>query len=153
MASPTESAFWFWMRVVIVGATLGILYYLITLAVSRYIVEPLTCQSLANGASCVNSIAISGGVAGILVAAIGLFAGIRIGIIRPLLITLATTLLVWDLASWTAGLFWLEALGWSALLYVISYALFTWITRTVPLIVSLSLMAIILIVARIILIL
>jgi len=54
---------------------------------------------------------------------------VRLLIAQPLLIAVAALICLWSLASWTAGMFWLESLAWSALLYGLVYSLFGWVVR------------------------
>ena len=57
---------------------------------------------------------------------------------RPLLITVASAVLLWDLAGWLTGLSWLESILYSVLLYALSYVMFSWFarySRTVPVVI------------------
>jgi len=48
---------------------------------------------------------------------------------KPIIVAVASAVLLWGLANWTSGLAWQEVLGWGVLLYAISYVLFAWISR------------------------
>ena len=118
-----------WGRTVGIGAGLGLVFWLLTLLLGNYVIEPLACRDTANAVLCANSVGLSGNIATILTAVLGLFVMVRWGIFRPIILVVATAALLWDLAAMTNGLFWAEALLWSILLYAGSYGLFAWIAR------------------------
>lgn len=122
-----------WVRTIILGAVTGLIFWLLTIIVGRYIVEPWVCQRVFDAALCVDSTPLSGNIAAVLAALIGVISMVRIGAARPLIIAAASAALLWDLAAWTDGLFWLDAIAWSIVLYAGAYALFSWITRYVAL--------------------
>ncbi len=118
-----------WLRTVATGAVLGIIFWVITLLLSHYVIDPLACRDTANAAVCTNSVSLSGNIAAILVGFIGIAAMVRMGIYRPIILAAATAVLLWDLSAMTTGLYWLEALAWAVGLYAASYGLFAWIAR------------------------
>jgi len=142
-----------WGRTVAIGAVTGIIFWLLTLLIAHYVVEPLTCRQIVDASMCTNATPLAGTIATILAAVIAIGLMIRLRIARPIITAVATAALLWNLASWTAGLFWLEALGWSVLLYLLTFALFGWITRYITLWVTIVLSLLIVVVLRIALIL
>lgn len=142
-----------WWIMVLIGAALGVLYWGLTLLVGHFIIDPLFCGDAVNASTCSSSVEISGNVAGILVATIGLGVLVRLGVLRPLIVAIATAAALWGLAGWTDGLGWAEVAAWSALLYGLCYVLFSWISRyakSVPVLVA---AVAIVIIARIVLVL
>jgi len=140
-----------WWRMALIGAALGIIYWALAFIVSHFIVDPLCCRSSVNALACLNSVGLSGNIASILVATIGLGVLVRLRALQPLIVVVAVAIVSWGLASWTEGLAWGEIAFWSALLYSLSYVLFSWISRysrTVPVLIS---VALVVIVARIVL--
>lgn len=140
-----------WWRIALVGAAFGIIYWALVFVVSHFIIDQLFCRSSVNALACSNSVGLAGNIASILVAAVGLVVLVRLRVLRPLIIVIATGIVSWGLASWTEGFAWGEIAFWSALLYSLSYVLFSWISRysrTVPVLVS---VALVLVVARILL--
>jgi len=140
-----------WWRMALIGAALGIVFWTLAFIVSHFIVDPLFCRSSVNALVCSNSVGLAGNIASILVAVVGLVILVRLRVLRPLIVVIATAVVSWGLASWTEGLAWGEIAFWSALLYGLSYVLFSWISRysrTVPVLIS---VALIVIVARIVL--
>lgn len=142
-----------WWMIALIGAAMGVLYWALTLLVGHFIVDPLSCNDAVDASTCANSLEISGNVAGILVATIGLGVLVRLRVLRPLIVAIATAVALWGLAGWTDGLGWAEVVAWSVLLYALCYVLFSWISRyarSVPVLVA---VAGIVIIARIVLVL
>lgn len=142
-----------WTRTIVLGAITGILFWVLTVIIGHYIVEPLVCRQIANANLCLNSTPFTGNITAILVALIAVVVMVRLEIARPIVIAVASAALLWDLAAWTEGLFWIEALAWSAVLYALSFALFAWITRYATLWMSIALSVLIVFIIRIALIL
>lgn len=128
-----------WWHLVLIGAALGVVYCVLTYMVGRFIIDPLFCGSSANAITCSNSTSISGNIADILVSIIGLGVMVRMQVFRPIIIAAATAVLLWGLASWTEGLWFVEAIGWSVLLFALCYMLFSWVgryARSVPVLIA-----------------
>lgn len=142
-----------WARTIVLGAVTGIIFWLLTVIVAKYIIDPLACGRAFNAALCVDSKPLAGNIAAILAGVFGVIAMVRIGAARPIVIAVATAALLWDLGTWTDGLFWLEAVVWSIVLYAGVYALFAWITRYANLLVTLILSVLIVLIIRIALVL
>lgn len=140
-----------WWRMALVGAALGIIYWTLAFIVSHFIVDPLFCRSSVNALACSDSVGLSGNIASILVATIGLVVLVGLKVSRPLIVAVAAAIVLWGLAGWTDGLAWGEIAFWSALLFSLSYVLFSWVSRysrTIPVLIS---VALVVIVARILL--
>lgn len=121
---------WERARVVFVGAGLGLCWWVVTALLSRYVVEPLGCRDLSNGAAtCTDSFGVAGNVAMVLIALLGTAVLVRGFYHRPLLITVASAAVLWGLGTFLTGLAWYEALLWSVVLYVAAYALFSLVAR------------------------
>lgn len=138
-----------WVRTVIVGAVTGIIFYELTLIIGRYIIDPIVCRNIINAALCTDSTPLAGNIATILVGVVGLVAMVRMNIARPIITAVASAALLWQLASWTEGLFWLEALLWTAILYAGAYSLFGWIIRHEKLWVTITVSILIVLIVRI----
>jgi len=118
-----------WVSVVLLGLGLGFIAWVITALLTRYVIEPLTCQQVMDAAACVNAPSVAGALSAIVTGLIALLVFIRTGIHRPIVLVVATAALLWSLGTWTNGLFWLEAIAWSMVLYTLSYSLFNFIAR------------------------
>lgn len=116
------------VQVVLLGAGLGILYWLLTLLLKQIIFVPLFCGDPANN-MCVGATGGAGVVALILTSIAGLLGLVRLAIYRPLLVAIAVAVGLWGLAAWTANMYWFEAIAWTIGLFALSYALFTWMVR------------------------
>jgi hypothetical protein len=138
-----------WGRTIILGALMGLIFWLVTVLVGRYAVEPLVCRQVVDAAMCTNATSLAGNISAVLVAALAIIAMVRIGVARPIIIAAATAAVLWNLSTWTMGLFWVEAIIWSVLLYALSYALFAWITRYVTLWVTIVISLVIVVIIRI----
>ena len=140
-----------WWRLAAIGLGLGLMYWVLTYLVGHFIVDQLFCNNSADAVNCTNSTSISGNIADVLVATIGLGIMIRLRIFRPIVIAAATAILLWGLAGWTEGLWFLEAIGWSMLLFGLCYLLFSWIGRYARSVPVLVVTLIVLVIGRIVL--
>ena len=125
-AVGTSYSLW---QIALVGLVLGVLYWCLAGSIENYIIDPIFCRSISNAMACLNSASISGDIATILVATVGVIVILRLYMARPLVIALAVGVSLWGLSQWTSGLAWGEAIAWSALLYGLAYTLFSWIAR------------------------
>ena len=138
-----------WARTVAIGAGTGLAFWLLTILLNRYIIEPWACRQIVNATFCVGSNAIAGNIAAVLAGVIALVVMIRLRVVLPIVITVMSAALLWDLAAWTAGLVPYEVLLWSVGLYAVSFGLFGWITRYSRLWVIISLSVLIVLIVRI----
>jgi hypothetical protein len=135
-----------WLRIAAIGAVVGLVYWVVYMLLHHYVVSPLTCGP-AN--SCQQTAGLSGSIATILVAVGALFATIRLSVARPVVVTVASAVVLWPLATWTAGLFWLEAVAWAIVLYSLAYLLYGWIGRYVSTVVAIVTAVVIAIILRV----
>jgi hypothetical protein len=142
-----------WVRTIILGAVTGLIFWLLTIIVARYVVDPLVCGRMFDATLCVDSTPFAGHIAAILTAVVGTIALVRSNAARPIVVAVASAALLWDLGTWTDGLFWLEAVVWSVALYAVVYALFSWITRYASLWMTIVISILIVLVIRIALVL
>lgn len=115
-------------QVALLGAGLGLLYWLLTLLVRQVVFVPLFCGDPTSN-MCVGATGSAGVIALIITSIAGLMGLVRLAMYRPLLVALAAAVSLWGLAAWTANLYWFEAIAWSILLFALSYVLFTWLVR------------------------
>lgn len=121
---------WDQTRIIVIGAGLGLGWWVLAALLNRYVIEPLACRDISvNASACVDSYGVAGNVALILISLIGLIILIR-GLHRfPVVISIASTALLWGLGGYLSGLSWIEALGWSVFLFAAVYGLFSLVTR------------------------
>jgi len=142
-----------WVRTVVLGAIIGVVFWVVSVLLARYVIEPLVCRQVVDAAMCTNATPIAGMITTVLVAVAGIVAMVRMGVARPIIVAVATAALLWDLSAWTQGLFWLEAITWSIILYGLTFALFAWITRYASLLMTIILSILVVLVIRIALVL
>ena len=112
-----------------IGIGMGVLWWVLTSLLNRYIVEPSACRDLTSAAACVNSFSVSGSVAAVVVAVVGTVLLVRYIQPRPIVISVATAILLWDLAALADGLSWWVVLLWAVVLYGVSYGLFALVAQ------------------------
>lgn len=144
---------WVKIRIVYIGLGMGLVWWVLTAILRQYVVEPLACRDLATATACVNSIGVSGSIATVLVAVLGTLLLIRYLQPRPIIISVATAILLWDLGLLVNGLAWWVIILWALFFYAASYSLFSMIARIQWLVVSLILAAVIVVGIRLSLIL
>lgn len=147
----TVTSVYSWWRSALIGGAVGLAYWVVSVLVSKFVIDPLFCRSTVNALACSNSVELSGNIANILVATAALALLVRLSIARPLVVVVASAIVAWGLAGWTEGLVWAEAAAWSILLFGLSYLLFSWISRysrSTPVLIAIVLVVL---VARIIL--
>ena len=140
-------------RIVYIGLAMGLLWWILTAIIRQYVVEPIACRDLSTATACVNSIGVSGSIAAVLVAVAGTFLLVRYLQPRPIIIAVATMILLWDLGSMVNGLAWWVTLLWALFFYTASYGLFSMIARIQWLAAALTLAALIVVGIRLIVIL
>ncbi len=146
--TSASSPYSLWL-IALVGSALGALYWCLTAITEKYLIDPIFCKTTSEIATCMQSTAISGDVATILVAAIGIVVMVSLKMVRPLIIALSSGAVLWGLASMSSGLAWGEVIIWNIALYCLAYILFSWIARYSRIRNVLVTMLIIIVVARI----
>lgn len=116
-------------KIALIGVASGLLYWLLTVLISAYIIHPIFCHSSSNALTCLSSTAISGNIATILVAVIGVIAMVRFYMAQPLIVAVTAAAALWGLSQWTIGLPVAEIIIFSLITYVLAYILFSWVTR------------------------
>lgn len=134
-----------------IGVVAGLTWWVLTIIIRQYVVEPLACRDISSVATCLNAFDISGNITAVLVAAIALFVLIRFLQPRPIIIVIASLIVLWGLAGMVNGLAWYWALGWSVVLYGLAYSLFAMIARIPLLWAAITASALIVLVTRVLL--
>lgn len=144
---------WGKAKILWTGLGLGLVWWLLTSILQQYVVEPLACRDLATATACVDSFGVAGSIAAIVVAIIGALILVRALQPRPIVIALATAVLLWDLGMFLTGLSWWETLLWSLFFYATSYVLFSLVARLRGTALSLAAAAFVVVAIRLLLIL
>ncbi len=115
---------WARVRIVFIGAGLGLLWWVLTALLRFYVIEPLACRDLSTATACVDSLSVAGSVATVLVAIVGTFILVKTLQPRPLVISASAAAVLWSLGAYVEGLAWYEAILWGVVLYAVTYVLF-----------------------------
>ena len=132
--SRTVSDYFPVIQIVVVGLILGLLFWGLNAIIGRF----------------TNSLAVSGDIATILVATIGLIVMVTMRMARPIIIVLACAATLWGLASVTSSFSLGEMIAWDVILYALAYALFSWISRYSKVVPVLLFIIAIIVIARIV---
>lgn len=142
---------WGKIQILFTGAGLGLVWWVLASLLKRYVVEPLACQNLNNAGACIDSFGVAGNIALVMVALLGIYVLIRSLQPRPIIISVASAVMLWGLAGFMSGLVWYESLLWAVGLFAVTYLLFSLVVRIHSLVFSLITAAIVLIVVRLLL--
>ena len=150
--SVVVEPWWARGKIIYIGLAMGLVWWVLTALLRHYVVEPIACRDLTAADACVNSIGMSGSIATVLVAVIGTLVLVRNLQPRPIIIAVATAILLWDLGLLVSGLVWWTALLWALFFYTASYGLFSMVARIRWLALSLVVAAILVVGIRLLLI-
>ncbi len=144
-----SSSYSLWL-VALLGASLGLIFCLLTMIINQYFINPLFCGSSVNADICLNSVSVSGNIATILVAVIGIFTMLRLELDQPLLVSIVVAATLWGLAQLTDGLSAIEIIAWSVSIYALAYILFSWIARYRRILSALVVMLLVIFIVRVV---
>ena len=120
------------------------------LLVRQFVVEPWACRDLsAVAATCSNSTGVSGNIAAILVAVIGVYILVQRLQARPVVVAVGSLVVLWGLGSLTDGLAWYWVFVAGIVFYAIAYGLFSLVSRVPNLYVSVATAALVDILKRV----
>ena len=140
-----------YLQVAVAGLVLGLFAWVVTLVVSHFIIDPLFCTTDGpNFSVCTQGGVLASNLATIASGLLGLLALVKLGVYRPLLIVIASAIVLWGLGTWIGAMDWYWALIWSGLLYAISYVAFAWLTRIRVFWIALAAVVVLVILTRII---
>lgn len=139
------------VRLFVVGLFAGAAGWLLYLAISKYLVEPVFCSAPETFGICNNGGTIAWVVAHIIVMTVVVAVLARMTVYRPLLAALGTLVALWATHAWLGGLVWYMGALWQALLFGLAIALFGWIAKTSSFLVALILTIVLAVAARLVL--
>lgn len=117
-----------WLQILGYGAAVGAAWWLLALIITSWIIEPLACSG-ADITACADASILGGRLSAVIIGIGAIFGMIRLGIVRPIIVAVASAVVLWNLSVWIQGLFWLESITWAVVLYALAYGLFGWIAR------------------------
>jgi hypothetical protein len=138
------------IQVFVIGLLVGFLVHAGTLGLQQYALEPLFCQQ-NNDQYCSNTGQMAAVLSILVFHFLGLVALVRIGVIRPLLVVIASIVTLYGAHAWLAGQTWWMGGIYSALLVGVAYLYFTWINRMTLFPVAIGLTVVSVIIARLLL--
>ena len=137
------------VRIAILGAVLGLIAWGVSALVANYVIDPLFCKAEGGNFSvCSQGGLLASNIASLLVGGLAVVALLRLGVFRPLLISLAVVVTLWGIGPWMGALPWYESLSWTILLYAVAYVAFSWLARIRVFWIALLATAVVIIVAR-----
>ncbi|MCA9341478.1 hypothetical protein KC952_03020 [Candidatus Saccharibacteria bacterium] len=139
------------LKVVGIGATIGLISYLIFVILDKYVFTPSLCGTSGLEQRCANKESFASSIALVIGAFGGLFALVQQRVYRPLLIVILTTLSLWNvplIASGASSLVWVVAL--IVILFGLAYGAFTWLVQVRNLYLAATLGIVLLIVLRLV---
>lgn len=139
--------------VLAVGAFVGVLGWLLTLGIHNWVLDPVFCRSSDTQSVCSSAGLTAWIIAYILVSIVGLFMLIRANIFRPLLVVLAALVTLWLVGLWFLTAAWWVGLIWSAALFALAYALYTWLASLQSFLLSGILVVVVAVLMRLIILL
>lgn len=117
------------VRVALLGLAIGVVAWALTFGLRRYAVGPILCPTTGSQDACSSTASVSGNIALILTAVAGMLGMVRLGVYRPMLVAIAAVLALWGIGGWLSNIVWYEAIGWSALIYMVTYVALSWLVR------------------------
>lgn len=135
------------LQVVIAGFLTGIAAWLLIYGMQNYALEPVLCNG-ANTASCKTApgIALFMGLG--VAHFIGLIVMMRMNVLRPLLVVLASILTMWGFQTWIYDVPLWQAVIYCGLLFGLTYGFYAWVNRLLIFPVALTVTLVAVIVSR-----
>lgn len=115
-------------RILLLGAMIGLFAWALSIAMDRYVLVPLFCDSESGLSVCMNSAVIGANISTVLmgIMVVPMLAALRVK--RSLLVAVAAVVSLWGVAAWVAGP-WYMSLLWTMGAYAVVYVALTWINR------------------------
>ncbi|MEO8691465.1 MAG: hypothetical protein ABI397_01625 [Candidatus Saccharimonas sp.] len=128
-----------------VGALVAVAYILL----NKYVFGSVLCR-LEGSAECGKAPVYAEVTAQVIGIIIGVAALVRLRVYRPLLVILATAVTLWSLSALIGGVHWYESVIFGGVLFGLAYGLYTWLARIRSLILAITLILILVVVARLV---
>lgn len=137
---------------VLTGLVVGVVGWLLSLAIQTWIIDPVFCRSPQTFAVCANGGTIGWVIAMILVSIASLLSLVRNGVFRPLLVVLASLIALWGASAWLGPLPWWQGMLWHGVLFALAYALFAWVARLSNFLIAVIVTIVLIVAARLVVI-
>jgi len=136
------------VRALLVGAVAGLVTAGVFYLLNVFIFGAVLCRGTADG--CAQAPLYSSIIAIVVGAIAGIVGLTRVGVYRPLLVVVASTISLWGLHDYLANTTWYVGLIALGLLFACAYLLFSWIARIRSFIVSAIVMVVLIVVTRLV---
>lgn len=134
------------------GLVVGLVGWLLSLAIQMWIIEPIFCRSPQTFAVCANGGTIGWAIAMIIASVASLLSLVRSGVFRPLLVVLASIIALWGASAWLGPLPWWQGILWHGALFALAYVLFAWVARLTNFLLAVIITIVLIIAARLVVI-
>lgn len=135
------------MLVVAAGLGVGLAVVALTYLLNEYVFSAVLCRG-DDAQECGNASNYAMTVAMVIASIGGLIALVQARIYRPLLVVLAAAVSLWGLNAITANMQWYWTLIIAMVLFAFTYALFTWVARIRSFVISLVVIVVLVVLAR-----
>jgi hypothetical protein len=127
------------------GASVGFVVWVVAWILQRFVFSNLLC---AGAATCSEAVNYAGLVAMIVGSIAGLVVLTTTQVYRPLLVIVASALSLWGFESLVAGMSWYWALIASMIMFGLAYAAFAWLARVRNFVLTIVIVVILVVAAR-----
>lgn len=134
-----------------IGASLGALWVVVALILKNFAVEPIACKDISDvAAACGSSVSVSGNIAAVVIALIGIYVLVQRLQPRPVVIAVGSAAVLWGLGMLLEGLAWYWVFAAGVVLYSLTYGLLSTIARISNIYVSLGIALAVVVAVRLI---
>lgn len=115
-------------RILLLAAAVGLLTWLLAIALDKYMLTPMFCGRDEGLSTCLNSTVMGANIAAVLTGILAVPLIVVLRVKRALLVVIASVVVLWNVAAWTSGAWYLSLL-WAVAAYITVYASLVWINR------------------------
>lgn len=131
------------VRIALLGLGTGAIAWALAMGLDKFIIGPVFCPTTGVVHSCASYSDVIAGNIVLILSGLGAMVGlVRLGAYRPMLVAIAVVATLWNLNAWLSAVLWYEALGWSALIYMVAYVAYAWLVRPRNFIVVVAMLAV-----------
>ncbi len=136
-------------RLIAVGLVTGVVGWLLYWLLANYFVSPIFCSTTDTFGLCKNGGTIAWISAHVVASVLAVIALAQLAVYRPLLVVIAALASLWSAHSWLGVLPWWQGLIAQGILFAIAFAVFGWIARVANFWLTVIVIVVLVVVARI----
>lgn len=133
-------------QVMLLAGAVGAIAWGLAILLDKYVFQPILCSG--DGERCSMSLQYGAITASVLAGILMLLGLVRLGVFRPLLVVLASTISLWGLIDMVQKWSWYYAVLTMVVLFALAYGAFSWVSRIRNFWVALGISIILLIAVR-----